>query len=308
MKHWKSVPPIGLLLTLTALPVWHLVGCGDDGGSTETIVEVNGEKITRSEYMAELRRGRGPLALKTLVDRTIVNRLATEKGLEPDQDRVDWKLESAESMAGGAEALEEKLAAKGQTIDDLRESLEDEALGEQLMAAQVEVSDREIEEYYSSHKDDFKHGEMIRGRLMLFESRKNAEEVHRVLDSPEASFAGLAEALSIDPGTKDEGGDMGWIERGDYTAEITDPAFKLEPGQYSDVLDCPDGWAIVLVEEKKPPGTKPLDEVRDTVEAMIRREKQAALRPEWAVEQRKKARITVFDKNLAERFALIRDR
>jgi parvulin-like peptidyl-prolyl isomerase len=114
--------------------------------------------------------------------------------------------------------------------------------------------------------------------------------------------------LSIDPGTKDEGGDMGWIERGDYASEITDPAFKLKPGQYTDVIESPDGWAIVLVEEKKPPGYKPLDEVRDTVEAMVRRDKEAELRPTWAVEQRKQARIKVFDKELAERFALIRDR
>lgn len=308
MKHSKSVPLIGLLLTLAALSVWHLVGCGDGGDSPEAIAEVNGEKIARSEYLAELRRGHGPLVLKTLVDRTIVHQLAAEKGLEPDEDRVEWKLESARSMAGGAEALEEKLTAKGQTIDDLRKSLEDEALGEQLMAAQVDVSDKEIEEYYSSHQDEFMHGEMIKGRLMLLESRKNAEEMHKILGEPGASFAGLAKAVSIDPGTKEEEGDMGWIERGDYTSEITDPAFKLKPGQYTDVLECPDGWAIVLVEDKKPPGAKPLDEVRDTVEAMIRREKEAALHPEWALEQRKNARIKVFDKELASRFALIRDR
>jgi len=286
---------------------WHLAGCGEGGSSTETIAEVNGKKITRGEYLAELRRGYAPLALKALVDRAIVHELAAKQDLEPDEDRVEWKLESAKGMAGGAEGLNEKLTAKGQTIDDLRKSLEDEALGEQLMAAQVEVSEKEIEAYYSSHKDEFRHGEMIKGRLMLFESRKNAEEIHKVLGEPGADFAGLAK-LSIDPGTKDEGGDMGWIERGDYTSEITEPAFKLKPGQYTDVLECPDGWAIVLVEDKKPPGYKPLDEVRDTVEAMVRRDKEAELRPTWAVEQRKQARIKIFDRDLAERFALIRDR
>jgi foldase protein PrsA len=308
MKHPKSTSHVGLLLAVASLLAWHLAGCGKGGSSTETIAEVNGQKITRGDYLAELRRGYAPLALKTLVDRAIVHELAAKQDLEVDEDRVEWKLGSAQSMAGGSEALDEKLTAKGQTIDDLRKSLEDEALGEQLMAAQVDVSDKKIEEYYSSHKDEFKHGEMVKGRLMLFESRRNAEEMHKILHEPGADFAGLAEALSIDPGTKDEGGDMGWIERGDYASEITDPAFKLKPGQYTDVIESPDGWAIVLVEEKKPPGYKPLDEVRDTVEAMVRRDKEAELRPTWAVEQRKQARIKVFDKELAERFALIRDR
>jgi foldase protein PrsA len=221
---------------------------------------------------------------------------------------VQWKMDLAESQAGGRAALEKKLAARNQALDDLRKSLEQEALAEQVMAAQVAVSDKEIEDYYAAHKDQFKHGDMIKGRLMLLESRQNAEEIHKILDEPEADFAGLAEALSIDPGTKDERGDMGWIERGDYTSEISDAAFKLEPGQYTGVIEYPDGYAIVLVEDKKPPGYKPLDGVRDTVESMVRREKEAELRPTWAAEQRKKARIKVFDRDLAERFSLIRDR
>jgi foldase protein PrsA len=308
MSAIKSAFQLAILLAAAALLVCHLAGCGDGGGSTEAIVKVNGETITRGQYLEALRRQHGPLALKTLVDQAIVDGLAAEKGIQPDEARVEWKMESARTQAGGAQALEEKLTAKGQTIDDLRRSLGKEALAEQLMAAQVDVSDKEIEKYYEANKDQFKHGKMIKGRLMLFESRKNAEEIHRILHLPDADFAGLAEALSIDPGTKDEGGDMGWIERGDYASEITDPAFKLEPGDYTDILECPDGWAIVLVEDEKPPGHKPLEEVRDTVEAMIRNDKESQLRPQWAAEQRKKAHIKVFDRDLAERFALIRDR
>ncbi len=297
-----------LLLVAAALAGCGLAGCGEGRSPNEAIVEVNGEKITRGEYMAELRPGYGPLALKTLVDRAIVQELAHEKGLTPDEARVQWKLELQQAQAGGAKALEDKLTARGQTIDDLRESLAQEALAEQLMAAQVDVSDQEIEEYYASNKDDFRHGDMIKGRLMLLESRRNAEEIHKVLDDPKADFGGLAKTLSIDPGTKDESGDMGWIERDDYTSEITDAAFKVKPGQFTDVIECPDGWAIVLVEDTKPAGHKPLKEVRDTIESIIRRDKEAALRPKWAAEQREKARIKVIDKDLAERFELIRDR
>jgi len=297
----------GLLLVTSALAGCGLVGCGAGRSPDEVVVEVNGQKITRGEHMEELRRGYGPLALKTLVDRAIVQRLAAEKGLTPEAARVEWKLELQQSQAGGAQALEDKLTARGQTIEDLRESLAQEALAEQIMAAQVDVADREIEGYYASHKDDFRHGEMIKGRLMLLESRKNAEEIHSVLGDPKADFGGLAKALSTDPGTKDESGDMGWVERGDYTSEITDAAFKVKAGQFTDVIECPDGWAIVLVEDTKPAGYKPFEEVRDTIESIIRREEEAALRSRWAAEQRRKARIKIPDKDLAERFALIRD-
>ncbi|MGQ9730728.1 MAG: foldase protein PrsA [Candidatus Zipacnadales bacterium] len=307
MNHYSNglVGPVVFVLVTTLA----LGGCERKHVSAppHIVAEVNSVAISRGEFMRVLERSHGPLALRDLVDRAIIAQMAEKQGIKVAPERVDYLLEQEEMRAGGRSRLERELAKKGQTLEDLRTKLTSDALADELIASQIEVPEVEVRAYYQEHKADFRHGEMIKGRLILCTTRANAEAIHSVLNDPQADFAGLAKALSCDPATKEEGGDMGWIERGDYAREITDAAFKLQPGQYSDIIEYADGFAIVLVEARKPAGYKGFDEVRPAIESLLRREKEAALRPAWAAQQRKQAQIQVYDRRLRERFDLIKD-
>jgi peptidyl-prolyl cis-trans isomerase SurA len=63
-----------------------------------------------------------------------------------------------------------------------------------------------------------------------------------------ADFATAARRFSDDPGTKEEGGDLGWFRRGRMVREFEMVAFSLRPGQVSEVAETPFGFHVIQVE------------------------------------------------------------
>jgi parvulin-like peptidyl-prolyl isomerase len=295
-----------LIVAVAAVVVFAMRGSEKPATDNTIVVGVNGIPLTRGEVQKALWAGYAPLALKTLVDRAIVEGVAEKENLKPDPARIDYLLTQEELRAGGPKLLDERLAKEGRTRDDLRQELASQALAEQVMDAQVKVSPEEIKAYYDAHRADFKYGEMVKARLILLDTRASAQAILDVLDRPDADFAGLAGAVSVDPGTKDQDGDMGWIERKDYAPEITEAAFKLKPGQHSGIIEYPDGYAIVRVEARKPAGHQSLEEVSQMIESLLRSDKERDLRFTWPVDQRKKARITIHDPALRKAFEAVR--
>jgi peptidyl-prolyl cis-trans isomerase SurA len=61
-------------------------------------------------------------------------------------------------------------------------------------------------------------------------------------------FALLAKRESMDPGTKEVGGDLGWHRRGDFVTEFERWVWSLPPGELSPVFESPFGYHIVRVD------------------------------------------------------------
>ena len=80
-----------------------------------------------------------------------------------------------------------------------------------------------------------------------------------------AKFEDLAKKYSEDPGTKDKGGDLGWLTQGQTVPEFEKTAFGLEKGKISDLVRTQYGFHIIKVLDKETAHTKPLDEVKDSI-------------------------------------------
>lgn len=152
-------------------------------------------------------------------------------------------------------------------------------------ADQVRVSDEQIAAYYDDNKDTaFAIPEQVRMRQILVktpsdadekkieESRKKANDLLAKVKGGQ-DFAAAAMASSDDAVTSKSGGDLGLQTRKSLSSELANVAFALDAGAVSDVVQGPDGFYILKVEEKQAAATKPLDAVRDDIVTALKNER-----------------------------------
>src|SRR6267154_350374 len=96
------------------------------------------------------------------------------------------------------------------------------------------------------------------------EIRKKAEDVLKQAKKG-AKFEDLAKKYSEDPGTKDKGGDLGWITQGQTVPEFEKTAFGLDKGKISDLVKTQYGFHIIKVLDKETAHTKSFEEVKDSI-------------------------------------------
>ena len=102
-----------------------------------------------------------------------------------------------------------------------------------------------------------------------------------VLDRLDAGedFQDVAREVSMDPSTKDKGGEVGWITPEAVDAEVARIAFSLQPGEYSGLIGINQGYAIISVLDRqvRPLDARTLSQRRqEVVEAQIETARQAA--------------------------------
>jgi len=109
------------------------------------------------------------------------------------------------------------------------------------------------------------------GVAVPFEPEVHGVPVGRVLKQAKkgGKFEDLAKKYSEDPGTKDKGGDLGWIVQKQTVPEFEKTAFSLNPGQISDLVKTQYGFHIIKVMEKEMAHTKPFEEVKESLRAPL---------------------------------------
>lgn len=123
---------------------------------------------------------------------------------------------------------------------------------------------------YKADPKRFEVPEQVRVRHILFRGadatvREQAQRALAELKSG-ADFAAIAKERSNDPGSAAKGGDLGFVGRGRMVQAFEDAAFALkEPGELSPIVETQFGLHILKLEERKPAGTKPFDEVKESL-------------------------------------------
>lgn len=99
-----------------------------------------------------------------------------------------------------------------------------------------------------------------------------AEEVDKLAKAPGADFAKLAEQYSDDLGSKNQGGDLGWLQKGDTNPAFEKALFSMQKGQISDPVLSPEGYHIIDLKDIRSGQVKPFAEVRDQLAAEAAKE------------------------------------
>jgi peptidyl-prolyl cis-trans isomerase D len=158
-------------------------------------------------------------------------------------------------------------------------------LSPETLADGEEIPEPAVEAYYAAHTDEFKQDEQVKARHILIKVAENApaEEVSAARKQIEeilakykkgSSFEELATNLSQGP-SKAQGGDLGWFSRGQMVPAFEQAAFGLEKSQVSEPVRTPFGFHLILVEDRRPEGISPLDEVREDIRLKLAQEQAA---------------------------------
>lgn len=109
-----------------------------------------------------------------------------------------------------------------------------------------------------------------------------AQEVLAQVRAHPQDFAKLAKAYSQDPGSAENGGDLGWAPASNYVAPFSEALFKLKENQISEVVSTEFGYHIILCTGIKPATVRPLDDVKDQIEAELKRRLASSRFPQAA--------------------------
>src|SRR5580692_11386299 len=139
----------------------------------------------------------------------------------------------------------------------------------------TQVSDDELKAQYQADIQQYQVPNRVHvDHILLMTVGKTPAEVEEIKAKAEevlkqakkgGKFEDLAKKYSEDPGTKDKGGDLGWITQGQTVPEIEKVAFSLPKGEISDLVKTQYGFHIIKVIDRQTARTQTLDEVRSTI-------------------------------------------
>jgi peptidyl-prolyl cis-trans isomerase D len=104
-------------------------------------------------------------------------------------------------------------------------------------------------------------------------AKKLADDVYGKAKANPAKFGDLAKEFSKDPGSAQQGGDLGNFGRGAMVKPFEDAVFAAKPGDLLPPVLSDFGWHIIKVTGVRPAHTQPFDEVKAQIEADLKKQK-----------------------------------
>ena len=176
---------------------------------------------------------------------------------------VDKEFSAAKTSAG--DNFQQALEAAGYQSEAelrsyIRESLTLQREVDQLRG-NIKVSDKAVRTFYDNNKDQYQQPEQVCAQHILVADKAKADQLYQQLQDG-GDFAKLAAANSTDPGSKDKGGDLGCLNKGQTVAEFEAAAFGAEVGEITKPVQTQFGYHIIKVNKKNPAQATPFDQVK----------------------------------------------
>lgn len=187
-------------------------------------------------------------------------------GEDEIDNELNRRMEVFVNMFGSQDKLEEYY---GKSIYDLKEEFRGD-VRQQMLSERMKgnifkgltVSPKEVTEFYNKIPSDslpYFNSEVEIGQIVMFvkptlkqkmEAQAKAEKIREeILGGSDFSFQALL--YSDDPGSSNNGGDLGWVKRGSFVPDFEAVAFRLNPGEVSEVVETEFGYHIIKLVKKE---------------------------------------------------------
>ena len=160
------------------------------------------------------------------------------------------------------------------------------------------VKEEDAKAFYDQQVKAMKPQEEVKAAHILVEDEAKAKELAEKI-AKGGDFAALAKEHSKDPGSKDQGGELGFFGRGQMVPEFEKAAFETEKGKVSAPVKSAFGWHIVKVEDKRTKEPPSFDSVKDRILGSLLQQKAQSI----GTELRNKAKIEYVAEDLKKAMA-----
>ncbi|NLC71495.1 MAG: hypothetical protein GX751_09080 [Desulfuromonadaceae bacterium] len=243
-------------------------------------------------------------ALGVLIEETLIEQKVKELKIEVKEEELDAAQRDVERSNNlTSEQLVAALAQQGMSYEGFRDNLRKQLIRLRLLRQDIlknlRITDREINEYFRVHIDDYRKPPTLRLATIAIsnaagsdpqEAAGRLETVRQRLAAGE-DFSAVADSLATTPGIS--GSDLGNVNLDDLNPAYADAIRGLDEGTASEVIEVPGGARLFYVLEKSPGEIRKLSEVRPEIERKLSEQKTEEEFKNWAAEIRKKARVEV---------------
>ena len=289
---------IAKVLFIACLIVSGLVlnGCASGGAGTKdnnVAATVNGRNILLSEVERainqQMRGNPTPLnqlqmatarlqVLDGLIQREVMFQRAEREKVLPTDQQIDGAIATQRQQSGlTSEEFDKRLREQNMSIESLREQARKDlaiAALQDKYNGKIEISDREVEEYYNTNREVFKTERGVALAMIIVDPADNSstgikddakneadaklkiDNIYQQLQGG-ADFATVARARSEDINTVQRGGDAGFateedLRQNSFPPELISNLFgPMRVGDYSQPIRIRDRWCIFKLAERR---------------------------------------------------------
>jgi len=244
---------------LAALAILGVIAASPAYAETKAAVTVNGTAIPQE---------RVDLRVKIVTAQGQADSPDLRKAIR--EDLVNIELMSQEALKKGLD----KQSETTQQLELARQTVLVGAFVQDYVKTHP-VSDEAVSQEYAKLKSSLGNKEYS-VRHILVEKESDAKSIAAKLKKG-GKFDKLAEVNSKDAGSKEHGGDLGWIPVGNipntFVKPFGDALMNLSKGQVSEPVQSQYGWHIIKLDDVRDLKLPPLDEVKPQI--MQRLQQQA---------------------------------
>lgn len=215
-------------------------------GSSEVAATVDGTPITKKQLdqIMQQQAAQGmpdtpetrKMVIENLAMQIIVAKEAVSKGLDKSTEVADQ-----------LEMTRQSILANAYVKDYIKTAT---------------VTDDALKAEYNEFKTK-NGGNEYKARHILVKTEEEAKDIIAKIKKDVKSFEGLAKSKSLDPGSKANGGDLGWFNPNGMVPEFGAAVAKLEKGKFTEEpVKSQYGYHVILLEDSRPVTLPPLEEVK----------------------------------------------
>jgi parvulin-like peptidyl-prolyl isomerase len=248
--------------------------------------------------------------LDDLVSFILIQQDAQAQGVTASPQEVQQQVDARKKAFPNDAAFQKALKQAGMTEAILRQETDNQIVVQKFLATklapQVNITDQTAKQFYDQNKEAMTAPERVHLRHIVVQIPPKATEADKAKAKARADeaykkvqaggdFNKLAAEYSDDTRSKNVGGDIGWIVKGQTVPAFEAAVFALKKNNdITPVVETRSGYHIIQLLDRQAAGEMPFDQVKPRLITMLKQRGVQQLLQTHAQDLRSKAKIEIY--------------